>query len=396
MTDTLKPRPVTVFPADADADYFGNLYGEIACPPTVQSKAAGDALPLEWAATMEAQLCGLWLIKHLLPSQGIALIYGHPGCGKSFVAIDFAFHVALGWEWNGRRVRKGLVVYVGAEGVNGLRNRMVAFRKANSLDGQSIPLALIPTPIDMQAPDADTPRLIEAIRQAALTYGGQEPALVVIDTLSKTFGAGKENTDDMASYVANCQRVASEFGCCVMPVHHRPKDAESTEPRGHSSLKGGVDTVLLIEAGSPRRISVTKQKDAEFADDAAFNLHSVDLGQDEDGDAVTSCVIEITDAAPRKSKGVKLADGPKLALAALERAIREAGHYAPADLPDDLARPGVMFKVATLKDWQALAIIATADPDKTADTIARTFRRNREKLQALNIIHVHGDYAWPA
>lgn len=358
--------------------------------------ARDNPLPLEWASTMEAQLTALWLIKNLLPAQGIALIYGHPGCGKSFVAIDFAFHVALGWPWNERRVRKGLVVYVGAEGVNGLRNRMVAFRKANSLDGQRIPLALIPTPIDMQAPDADTPRLIEAIREAASTYGGQEPVLVVIDTLSKTFGAGKENTDDMATYVANCQRVASEFRCCVMPVHHRPKDAESAEPRGHSSLKGGVDTVLLIESGTPRRISVTKQKDAEIADDMAFNLRSVDLGHDEDGDPVTSCVIEITDAAPRTPKGAKLAPGPSLALAALERAIREDGQFAPANIPDDLARPGVSFKVATLKDWQTLATIAMADPDKSADTIARTFRRNREKLQALKVVHVHGDYAWPA
>jgi hypothetical protein len=181
-----------------------------------------------------------------------------------------------------------------------------------------------------------------------------------------------------------------------MPVHHRPKDTDSTDPRGHSSLKGGVDTVLLIESGSPRRISVTKQKDAEFASDMAFNLRSVDLGNDEDGDAVTSCVIEMTDAAPRQSRGVKLADGPKLALSALERAIREAGQFPPADLPDEFTRPGVSFKVATVKDWQALAIIATADPDKSADTIARTFRRNREKLQALKIVHVHGDYAWPA
>jgi KaiC/GvpD/RAD55 family RecA-like ATPase len=394
MADTSKPRPVTVFPADAD--YFGNLYGEIDRPQMMQAKASGDALPLEWAATMEAQLCGLWLIKHLLPSQGIALIYGHPGCGKSFVAIDFAFHVALGWPWNGRRVRKGLVVYVGAEGANGLRNRMVAFRKANDLDGAAIPLALIATPIDLQAVDADTPRLIEAIRRASLSAGGHEPALVVIDTLSKTFGAGKENTDDMATYVANCQRVASEFNCCVMPVHHRPKDADSSEPRGHSSLKGGVDTVLLIEDGSTRRISVTKQKDAEFASDMAFTLRSVDLGHDEDGDPVTSCVIEIADAAPRTAKGGRLTDGQAITFKALGQTIKDAGQFPPADLPDHLARPGVSFKVASVKDWQASALAAMIDPDKSRDHKRRMFNKHSERLQSLGMVHTWEGMAWVA
>ena len=363
-------------------------------PSKPASKANYNPLPLEWAGDVEAQLAGFWLIKHLLPSQGIALIYGHPGSAKTFVAIDFAFHIAMGWPWNGRRVRKGLVVYVGAEGVNGLRNRMVAFRKAHSLDGQRIPLALIPTPIDMQAPDADTPRLIEAIRQAALIYGGQEPVAVIIDTLSKTFGAGKENTDDMATYVANCQRVSFEFGCCVLPVHHRPKDADSTEPRGHSSLKGGVDTVLLIEAGSPRRISVTKQKDAEFADDVAFNLRSVDLGTDEDGDPVTSCVIEITDAAPRKAKGPKLTDGQALTFKALEQTIRDAGEFQPANLPDHLTRPGVSFKVAHVKDWQAVALAAMTDTDKTRDHKRRMFNKHCERLQTLEMVHVWEGLAW--
>ena len=57
---------------------------------------APQPLPLEWFADMEPQLSGLWLIKKLIPAHGLALIFGHPGSGKSFVALDFAFHVALG------------------------------------------------------------------------------------------------------------------------------------------------------------------------------------------------------------------------------------------------------------------------------------------------------------
>ena len=44
-----------------------------------------------------------WLIKKLIPQQGVAVVYGSPGSFKSFVAMDLALHVALGWDWAGRR-----------------------------------------------------------------------------------------------------------------------------------------------------------------------------------------------------------------------------------------------------------------------------------------------------
>ncbi len=187
----------------------------------------GLPLPLEWLVDIEPRLGGFWLVKKFLPAIGLALIYGHPGSGKSFLALDIAFHVALGWSWNGRRVQRGLVVYVGAEGGNGLRNRIVAFRMRHGIAG--IPLVLIDMPIDLQAPNADMPRLIEAI-YAAAAKSCESPVLVVIDTLSKTFGAGKENSDDMAVYVANCQRVANEFHCCVMPSITGQKTRPAANP----------------------------------------------------------------------------------------------------------------------------------------------------------------------
>lgn len=364
-----------------------------AAPFRPTTSPADNPLPFEWFAEIEPRLDGLWLIKKLLPANGLALIYGHPGSGKSFLALDFAFHVALGWPWNGRRTQRGLVVYVGAEGGNGLRNRIVAFRRHNTIEGK-IPLVLIGTPIDLQAVDADTPRLIEAIRTAKKD-SGVTPALIVIDTLSKTFGAGKENTDDMATYVANCQRIASEFDCCVMPVHHRPKDEANGEPRGHGSLKGGVDTVILVEAGKPKRVSVTKQKDADADDDMAFNLAQVVLGQDEDGEDVTSCVVEFADAPKRSVNGRRLSEAQTMTMKALAIAMNDHGKFAPANLPADLISPGITFKVVSLDAWRSVAVSMMANPDKDPDNARRTFVRNCNQLQSAGIVNVWDGVAWP-
>src|SRR5262249_31112508 len=48
-----------------------------------------------------------YLVKGLLPRRGLAIIWGPPKCGKSFWTFDLFMHVALGWEYRGRKVVQG-------------------------------------------------------------------------------------------------------------------------------------------------------------------------------------------------------------------------------------------------------------------------------------------------
>jgi KaiC/GvpD/RAD55 family RecA-like ATPase len=362
------------------------------------ARTAG-VLAIEWAEEIEPHLNSLWLIKKTLPQQGLALIYGHPGSGKSFLAVDVAMHVALGRDWNGLRTRRGVVVYVAAEGQQGLRNRIVAFKRHHALTG-AIPLALITTPVDLYDSAPDREALCNAVTKAAERYGAA-PALIVIDTLSKTIGAGKENTDDLAVYVANCGLLAARFACCVLPVHHRPKDAESTEPRGHGSLKGGVDTVILVEAGKTKRARITKQKDEEERDLLMFNLQPIELGTDDDGDQVTSCVIVPTFVAtdegvsPFDRKVAKLSAGPSLVYGQLAELLEQSEAAIPTAIPDEEINRGRVGKVALLDDWRDKSISAGGtDRDMSRDTGKKTFNRALMKLRNDGIVRVWEQWAW--
>lgn len=359
-------------------------------------------LPIEWGEEIEPRLNSLWLVKRTLPQQGLALLYGHPGSGKSFLAIDIAMHVALGRDWNGCQTRKGVVVYVAAEGQNGLRNRVAAFRRHHSLAG-SLPLALIPVPVDLHDPVVDRSKLVRAVRKACERYG-DAPALIVLDTISKTLGAGKENTDDLAVYVANCGSLATEFGCCVLPVHHRPKDTESTEPRGHGSLKAGVDTVILVEAGRVKRARITKQKDGEERELVMFTLQPVELGVDDEGDTVTSCVVvpTLTDLGGGASNKFQqkinaLSPNHKIIFDQLGKALEVDG-VSPSDaIPDDVLdrnRIGKVVSLRTLSD-RAISTLRTVT-DTDPDTPRRTFDRAKKALQAKGIIAVWEEWAWIA
>ena len=390
----LPPGAIPVTEATLSSAEVSRVVGPVA------PQAPQTALPLIYFNEIQPRLSNLWLIKGFLPLEGLALIYGHPGSGKSFLAIDIALNVAGGRDWFDRRVKQGTVIYVAAEGAAGLQNRIVAFQQHHGID--DLPFAIVPCPIDLQGPGADTNRLIEAIKEVAAKYD-MEPVLIVIDTISKTFGAGKENTDDMASYVANCGKVSAEFGCCVMPVHHRPKDTDSIEPRGHGSLKGGVDTVILVESGEPRRARVTKQKDGETGVPIIFRLVPIFIGLDDDGQAVNSCVIEqveratVADVSPIQSamREAKLSAGVKLALNQLDEVTACHGIDPPDDLPHVELDRSIVTRVVMLAEWREKAIMAAGtDAGRKRDSGKRAFNRAQKHLQTCGFIRVWGDYVW--
>ena len=70
-----------------------------------------------------------YLVKGIIPYPGLSVIWGPPKSGKSFWAFDLVMRVALGWEYRGRRVHQGPVVYCCFEGQTGIRARVEAFRQ---------------------------------------------------------------------------------------------------------------------------------------------------------------------------------------------------------------------------------------------------------------------------
>lgn len=290
----------------------------------------------------------------------------------------------------------GAAIYVAAEGLAGLANRINAFKQ--HYDVAQAPFILIPTVIDLQAPEAETEVLIQAVRQAANDFRSR-PAVIVIDTLSKTFGRGKENTDDMASYVANCARIAAETNCLVLLVHHRPKDSDSAEPRGHSSLKGGVDTVLLVEGGATPKLRVTKQKDGEIAAAMRFQLQMVELGVNERGKCVTSCIVDHAHSASldglQFGKFARLPEGATLTFRQLREMIDVQGVTPPPEIPNTIIDRAVVARVLESSLWRAAALSASGtNRDIKRDSKKKAFNRARRALLTSGLLVEWGDWVW--
>lgn len=226
-----------------------------------------------------------WLIKGVLPKSDLNCIYGAPGSGKTFLALDMCLSIARGEPWRGHRVAKRKVAYIAAEGARGVSLRIQAYAQKHELDVSELPFFV----------SADCPNMLDRfdvadVLDAIESVGDVD--LVVLDTLAQCSAGGDENSGkDMGQVLSACKLIGSETGATVLLIHHSGKD-ESRGARGWSGLRGALDSEISVcEKDGCKIARVTKQKDGEAGKEYCFGLEQVVLGLDSDGDEVSSCVV---------------------------------------------------------------------------------------------------------
>jgi hypothetical protein len=242
------------------------------------------------------------LVEGLLDEGGLSVNYGDSGSGKTFVTLDLGFHVGAGLDWNGKKVRRGLVVYVAAEGGRRIKRRISALRKRfREEHGDVAPdplFALVRYQIDLRSNDADLKSLLALVR-AAEEKTGEKCVWLIVDTLSRAMAGGDENSPvDMGRIVAAADRFRGETDAHFTYVHHTGKDA-ARGARGHSLLRAATDTELETTAGA---FTLTKQRDGELGFKIGFKLVDLEIGDDAGGNCVKSAVVEWSAAQPPRTK----------------------------------------------------------------------------------------------
>ena len=219
-------------------------------------------------------------------------MYGPSNCGKTFSALDMALHIALGWEWHGRKTWQGKVLYVAVEAGFGIKKRIKAFMKHHGLTYADIPdFHLLPKGVNFCSTKEDAEEIIKEIS----ILGGV--VLVVIDTLSRALAGGDENSPvDMGTFVMNCDLIRQDTKAAAAVVHHTGKNVDGGA-RGHSSLLGAIDTeISFTSAGDIVTAKITKQRDGEKDALYSSTLKVIEVGIDNEGEPITSCVLIPTDA----------------------------------------------------------------------------------------------------
>ena len=364
--------------------------GTAGTPGTV--KSAPRAFDLVWFADIAPCLDANDFVQGVLIENSAAVVYGESNAGKTFWTTDLALHVAAGKTWNGRRVEQGGVVYCVLEGGVGFRNRVTAWRGTHTPDSP-VHFAAIQSGMNLLLPDADTPKLIAAIKEAAERIG-MPVKMIVIDTLSRAFAGGNENaSEDMGLLVQNMDAIRRETGACVLFVHHSGKD-QAKGARGHSLLRAAIDTEIEVKAteDSPVKTATTvKQREVKKGEVFHFQLEVVELGKNRHGEPVTTCVVNTPsaeDIAQAEAVGAdRLSDDQAAALRVLTNLLAASGEVSPhPDMPDNV--------LSVPESWWADRFKREAKPGATDDAKRKAFRRAADKLLHLRKIGQANGRVW--
>jgi hypothetical protein len=186
--------------------------------------------------------------------------------------------------------------------------------------------------------------------------------------------------------------IRDAFNCAVIIVHHCGH--EGTRPRGHSSLMGAIDAQIAVKRDAADNIIATVElmKDGPQGDEFSSRLEVVEIGIDDDGDKITSCVIvPVEGLAPQKEKPKKLPAAAAKALKALHEIIDDAGIIPPHD---SYIPPGM--RAVTVDQWRDHAFRRGISGSGEMKSKQQAFRRAFDQLAENHRIAVSEPYVWPS
>jgi len=191
-----------------------------------------------------------------LPSLNI--IYGPPGCLKSFVMADLALCVASGKLWlppapwqsgsTGIQTNNSPVMWLDFDmGATRTHERIEALAKEKKLP-IDIPFFYYSMPL----PFLDASKR-ESIGMLALRAKNINTGLIVIDNLGNISGGVDENSGQMIQVMSNLRQLSEDTGAAVIVIHHQRKSSGITGTRagdslrGHSSIEASLDLALQCD-----------------------------------------------------------------------------------------------------------------------------------------------------
>lgn len=346
-------------------------------PDEVAAENESDTFDLLDITQMEAMPPPAWLVHEAISEDGLSIIYGEPGAGKSFIALDLALRVSAGQDWFGRKTQQVGVIYIAAEGARGMGKRITGWKRHHGIGSLDVPFVVLPMAVQILDP-ADRAKMIRTIDEAKRRMN-MDVGLIIVDTVSRSIAGVDENAQDtMTQFVRACDDIKRHSGGALIGIHHSGKDKEKGM-RGSSVLLGAVDaSIRLNKSEDLVSVNFEKQKDAEEARPFYAKMQKITWEPHENAlpEDMLSTLVPVPSDAPKTgiqslsmdmiasafgmmadawSKGVPLSNKPQ---------TRTDGRYAPIIFRKHLGGDCEAWKDA-ISAWLENGNVMLAVADKT-------------------------------
>lgn len=265
----LRPSPLTILHAldaavaelageratDPDREPGCGVHGANSTSAQVPQRNGGTALVTESRPLSALTLVELlsqaspeiqWQVQDLLPVEGVAILAGPPGCGKTWMLADLAIELSRGGLWMGRFLtRRGAVLCIDEESPTGLLP--IRYRRlllAKSLGTESADMHFCNGQGFSFSRSGDVARLRDVLERI-------KPSLVIVDSLIRVHSAEENSASEMSAIFAVVKALARDFHCAFLFADHmrkgKPGDTGLDQMvRGSTDKAAFVDTLLVV------------------------------------------------------------------------------------------------------------------------------------------------------
>lgn len=341
-----------------------------------------------------------WLIHRHIEANSLALLFGPPSAGKSFLAIDWAMCVATGREWNGHRTKQGSVCYLAGEGFAGFRRRCAAWAIHNEVEAEESDIPLYFNNRTIRLIDENSCfDAHQAVNEIIKENGPL--SLLVLDTFNRTGGGDENSNTETAQIITNLEKYfLRPFKCSVLIVHHSGH-GETERSRGASALPAGVDSsFMLVAKDGFRNLIPQKQKESELGETTTYTLKTITLDDwplDEDTlEAQNSAVIVPCDAPISSGRVKKRSPRISDALDCLIVAKDTGKSIEPPPQVSELHGVFAPSWCVSEAEWRELFYNCPSfKSDASQEAKRKAFKRAVEDLLELDRVKGSHGYYWP-
>ena len=233
-----------------------------------------------------------WAIDKIALHKAFGAIIGQERNGKSFVGVDMACHVSVGWDWFGHEVSEPKqVIYMALEDWEGVNIRIKGWENHHGVE----------TDVKLLPPEAslifkEGKKVVDKfIRDLKLQ--GFSNGVLFFDTLAYIEeGLEEQSNSDRSTVASYFKRIVHELDCIVIVIAHVGKDM-TKGLRGGSSLSASMDFRFMVKNNN--EITVEKVKNAKDGYGYGYSTELIGEGDEE------TLVITHTQKAEDRAKTPK-------------------------------------------------------------------------------------------
>jgi predicted ATP-dependent serine protease len=309
-----------------------------------------------------------WLIKGFMTQGSVALLYGNPGVGKSFVAIDIGLSVAKGKEWFNSMTSQGAVVMVSTEGNQSLQLRLKGWEIENDMSlSDTNNFIFCFEPIDFSKTSAQQ-NFLKKMKTLP-----EQPKLIIIDTFADCFSQSSNSENDSGSvskFLGGIKRIVDKTGASALIVHHNNKGAR--KERGSTAIRGKMDSMYLVTSSKAGFAVIDSTKQRNFAVDKKiqFSLKEVNLPElESEFSLATTCVAVLRDgtvSAVNRPAAMNLTKNQQIVLELLAQGsplkqldIRQISGLSKSSLSDTMKKLVELKLVSKFGDFYHITTAGT-------------------------------------